>query len=159
MTRPHHCNSLAVSSMVALVFMFRWMYSHEFLSGVLKILSSWHDVTSSVCTVLISFRLDPCYVILKYLHFFNGPINCILLCASWISSLLPLVLLHPFVSMTTFHSHIKVMGWLKPYTLVISIKFVFELNVSERQFHELLHILCFYVWMQLFCCRSVNCVG
>jgi hypothetical protein len=43
---------------------------------------------------------------LQYFHFFYGPINCILLCVWWISSLLSLVFLHPFVPMSRF-THAK----------------------------------------------------
>jgi hypothetical protein len=83
--------------------------------------SNFNPVSNHFCLYCADFfRLGVLKILLTYPHLFYGPINCILLSVSW-SSLLLLVFLHPFISMSRFHSYIKVVGQLKYYILPIEI--------------------------------------
>jgi len=56
--------------------------------------------------------------------------NCILLCISWISYLLPLVFLYPFVAISRSHSYMKMMEW--PKYDILSTEIVFVLNFVSK---------------------------
>jgi hypothetical protein len=58
-----------------------------------------------------------------------------MLCTSWISSLLSLVLVYPFASVSIFHSHIKIIV-LKYYILSIEIVFGPNLVSKHSEFTE-----------------------
>jgi hypothetical protein len=92
-----------------------------------SILVTWFNHFRLCCAKLFFYWL--CFKFFwNAFHFFCGPINCVLLCCvSWISSLLSSVFLYPSVSISTFHSHIKGIEWLKYH--VLSIKIIFGLNL------------------------------
>jgi hypothetical protein len=83
--------------------------------------------------VLNSFRVDilSCSITTSFLPWCNKLYPAMHLTVSF---LLSLVFLHPFASITRFHSRIKVMGWLKCYTL--SIEIVSRLNMVSKRCSE-----------------------
>jgi hypothetical protein len=87
--------------------------------------------------VLTSLPLDLFEVLLKYLYFLCGVIKLILLCFNEFFLCCHSVFLYPFVSISRFHSYIKVTECLEYYTHSFFISFIYLFLLCLLSIYEI----------------------